>query len=465
MIAADQPRQRPPDAKLLAIDARGEITHARRADLVDFLRRGDLLIANDAATLPASLTGVHVRTGAAVEVRLAARSSLAPDDVNCFAAVVFGAGDHHTRTENRPPPPMLAPGDELQLGPLNATVEALLRHPRLVALRFGGTSSSIWAGLARHGRPIQYAHMPAALELWDVWTPIAGAPVAFEPPSAGFALDWNTLEQLRERGAEFATITHAAGISSTGDLDLDRRLPFDEPYEIPAATARAIRASKRRGASIVAVGTTVVRALEHAARSDGEVLAGVGVATQRIGPSTRLRVVDAILSGTHEPDSSHYELLGAFTDAATLQRMSVELEARGYRTHEFGDSVLIERRDGSNAHRRPAHCWSKMLQIEASSLGRMQPSKSTSATGQPTCSAAQPVGGAPSVQSAHFGQAARNRARMPKSVAVAMPSRLQSRRQGRIVGRDGKPIVSMPHSIGISITAGSFPSSTRWRRM
>ena len=182
-----------------------------------------------------------------------------------------------------------------------------------------------------------------ALTLWDVWTSIAGPPVAFEPPSAGFALDWRMLSILRARGVAFATITHAAGISSTGDDQLDRRLPFDEPYRIPTATAATIRRVRAAGGRIIAIGTTVVRALEHAATYDGLVQAGDGLATQRIGAATVLRVVDAILSGTHDPGTSHYEMLRAFTDDATLTRMSADLDAHGYRSHEFGDSVLIER--------------------------------------------------------------------------------------------------------------------------
>jgi S-adenosylmethionine:tRNA ribosyltransferase-isomerase len=151
---------------------------------------------------------------------------------------------------------------------------------------------------------------------------------------------------MRARGVAFATITHAAGISSTGDDELDRRLPFDESYRIPPATAVAIRRLRARGGRIVAIGTTVVRALEHAATGDGHVLAGEGLATQRIGPATELHVVDAILSGAHEPGTSHYELLRAFTDDATLVRASDEMAARDYRTHEFGDSVLLERPTG-----------------------------------------------------------------------------------------------------------------------
>jgi S-adenosylmethionine:tRNA ribosyltransferase-isomerase len=344
MIAADRPVQRPPGAKLLVVDARGGIRHVRRSSFVDLLRPGDLVVANDAATLPASLHGELETTGAPVEVRLAGRRSLAEDDVSEFSAIVFGAGDFRTRTEDRPGPPPLAPGDRLALGPLGATVERLLDHPRLASLRFDGTPDSIRAGLARHGRPIQYAHLPAPLALWDVWAPIAGPPVAFEPPSAGFSLDWGTVAAMRARGVAFATLTHAAGISSTGDPELDRRLPFDEPYRIPASTARAIRRAREGGGRIVAVGTTVVRALEHAASRDGLVTAGDGLATRRIDASSRLRVVDAILSGTHEPGSSHHELLRAFTDEGTLRRADEELETGRYRTHEFGDSVFIERR-------------------------------------------------------------------------------------------------------------------------
>jgi S-adenosylmethionine:tRNA ribosyltransferase-isomerase len=343
MIAATQPIQRPVSARLLVVDHDRKIHHTRRASFLNYLHAGDLVIANDAATLPASLQGVHVSTGESIEVRLAGRPSLRPEDMNNFTAVVFGAGDFHTRTEDRLPPPKLTAADKIILGPLCASVEQLLGHPRLVLLRFEGTADQVWAGLAHHGRPIQYAHVATPLALWDVWTRIAGPPVAFEAPSAGFALDWHVLSQMLGRGIEFETITHAAGISSTGDEELDRLLPLDEPYRIPEVTASAIQRTKERGGHIVAVGTTVVRALEHAAMLEGHVLAGEGIATQRIGPSSRLHVVDVILSGTHEPQTSHYELLRAFLDDATLERASKELDQGNYLTHEFGDSVLIER--------------------------------------------------------------------------------------------------------------------------
>jgi S-adenosylmethionine:tRNA ribosyltransferase-isomerase len=354
MRPARLPIQRPDGAKLAAIDAHGVIEHGARSRFAELLLAGDLVVANDAATLPASLAGIHVPTGAAIEVRLAQRRSLDPQDVHEFVAVVFGAGDHHMRTEDRAPPPELAPGDVLALGPARATIVMRLGHPRLVLLRFAGTARDVWAALARHGRPIQYAHVASDLALWDVWTSIAALPAAFEAPSAGFALDWRTLDRLRARGIDFATLTHAAGISSTGDAGLDRLLPLDEPYRIPEATAHAIAEAKARGGRVIAVGTTVVRALESAASRDGTVRSGAGVATQRIGPATRLAVVDAILSGTHEPGSSHYELLGAFAAARTLRAAGRELEERGYRTHEFGDSVLVFSRALATAASRSA---------------------------------------------------------------------------------------------------------------
>jgi S-adenosylmethionine:tRNA ribosyltransferase-isomerase len=340
VIAAADRRDRP-SAKLLALEASGTVRHHARADLASIFEAGDVVVANDAATLPASLSGVHAETGASVEIRLAAW--VTGGDPTRFAAIAFGAGDHRTPTERRTPPPRFHRGDHLVLGPLTAFVERVADHPRLLERRFLGSRETVVAGIARHGRPIQYAHVPAPLALWDVWTNVAADPVAFESPSAGFALDWRTLGAWRQRGIEFATLTHAAGISSTGDASLDRRLPFDEPYVIPERTANLVRRAKAFGRRVVAIGTTVVRALEDSARDDGLVHAGEGIARNRIGSETRLRVVDAVLTGIHQPGESHYELLRAFVEDQTLLRVSAIADEAGYRGHEFGDSMLVER--------------------------------------------------------------------------------------------------------------------------
>jgi S-adenosylmethionine:tRNA ribosyltransferase-isomerase len=343
MKPAVLPRHGPRRAKLLVVDARGRITHHAAADLPRFIRQGDLIVVNDAATLPASLAGTHVRTGEPVEIRLAGRRSLAPDAVTAFTAVVFGAGDYRTPTERRPTPPALGVGDTLTIGPLHATITAVHDHPRLVDIQFHDGVDEIWAALARHGRPIQYSYIQEQLAIWDTWTSIASQPVAFEAPSAGFTLDWSTLQGLRAHGAGIMSITHAAGISSTGDPDLDRMLPLDEPYVIPRATASFVNQTKQCGGRVIAVGTTVVRALEHAASRTSLVRPGNGVATGRVGAHTRLLIVDGILSGMHERGTSHYELLRAFQEDDTLETMLAEVEEHDYRAHEFGDALFIER--------------------------------------------------------------------------------------------------------------------------
>jgi S-adenosylmethionine:tRNA ribosyltransferase-isomerase len=328
-------------ANLLTVNADGEMRHMPRSALPSLLRPGDLVIANDAATLPASLMGIHCQSGHPIEVRLAAWVSL--HDPTRFTAVAFGAGDYRIRTEDRMPPPPLKSGDSLAFGPLVATVECLVDHPRLFQLHFLGDRPAILAGIARNGRPIQYSHISEPLALWDVWTKFAADPIAFEPPSAGFALDWRTLGIWRERAVGFATLTHAAGISSTGDPALDRRLPFDEHYHVPEATAAAVAEAKSNQGRIIAIGTTVVRALESASHVSGGLRPGDGLARGRIGRETPLCVVDLMLTGIHEPGDSHYQLLQAFVDDEVLNRISAAFVLHRYYTHEFGDSLLIER--------------------------------------------------------------------------------------------------------------------------
>jgi S-adenosylmethionine:tRNA ribosyltransferase-isomerase len=181
MTSANSSSGRP--AKLLVVDRDGRMRHLPRATLGSCFSARDLVVANDAATLPASLKGIHCPSGNLIEVRLAAWESV--HDATQFTAVVFGAGDHRTRTEDRRSPPALSLGDRLSLGPLVGIVERLLDHPRLFRLRFLGDRASVFAGLARHGRPIQYAHEPEPLALWDVSTKIAADPIAFEPPISG----------------------------------------------------------------------------------------------------------------------------------------------------------------------------------------------------------------------------------------------------------------------------------------
>ncbi len=161
MRAAARPHINPRGVKLLLVDEHG-IAHLRRTDFPSLLEPGDLVVANDAATLPASLSGLLAATGARIEVRLAGSASLRPAESLRFTAVMFGAGDYHTPTEQRPLPPRLFAGDQLLLGPLRARVRRILGHPRLIDLQFEGRPDGVWEGIARHGRPIQYRVRAAA---------------------------------------------------------------------------------------------------------------------------------------------------------------------------------------------------------------------------------------------------------------------------------------------------------------
>jgi S-adenosylmethionine:tRNA ribosyltransferase-isomerase len=400
MKAAGKPTQRLPDARLLVVEADGTMRHAQRRRLTAFLRPGDLLVANDASTIPASLTGTHRSSGEPLEIRLAGRRSLEFDDAREFTAIAFGPGDYRTRTEDRLAPPALRPGDWLDLGPLHAIVIRQLGHPRLILLRFDGTADAIWHGIAQHGKPIQYAHVEEPLALRDVWTRVANRPAAFEPPSAGFLLDWGLLAALRARGVDFATLTHAAGISSTGDPGLDAALPLDEPYDLPEATVRAIMRARQHRGRIVALGTTVVRALEHAAAQPDGLVPGPGLATQRIDAHTHLRLVDAIVTGVHQRGESHYELMRAFASDCLLERVSAALERHGYRSHEFGDSVLLMRCSrcagvGSGPGREQVSTIGRRL-VPPSKPGT-QASKFSHGSGFPFCAGPSPAPDHPEV--------------------------------------------------------------------
>lgn len=343
MTPAVLPRHGPQRAKLLVVDGCGRITHHAAADLPSFIGRGDLIVANDAATLPASLAATHVHSGQPVEIRLAGRRSLGPDAVTAFTAVVFGAGDYRTPTERRPPPPVLATGDMLTFGALRATVTAVHDHPRLVDIRFHEGGDNIWAALARDGRPI---HTPTSQNGSRCGTrgpasPHSRLPSRHHPPVSS---------STGRRCEHYVLETRALRPSRTRPASPRQEIPISiaccrsmSLYVIPPATAALLKRTKQCGGRVLAVGTTVVRALEHAALGMGQVRSGVGVATGRIGAQTGLLVVDGIVSGMHEAGTSHYELLGAFQEDDVLQAMVAAAEEHDYRSHEFGDAVFVER--------------------------------------------------------------------------------------------------------------------------
>jgi S-adenosylmethionine:tRNA ribosyltransferase-isomerase len=339
MIPARWPREEPLHERLLHVDPRsGSLRDARVADLPSILRPGDVLVVNDAATLPGSLHGSGPG-GVPIEIRLVAAL---PGD--SFRAVLLGAGDWRIPTEHRRAPEALRIGDELRFAPdLRATVEGISKvSPRLVDLRFDARGAALWSRLYAIGRPVQYSYAKAPFELWHVQLGYASRPWAAEMPSAGRPLRWDLLLALRRQGTKVVSLTHAAGLSSTGDAALDAALPLPERFEIPQATAEAIRAARASGGRIVAAGTSVARALEGAALQNGGALrAGSGETDLVIGPGYRTRVADGLLTGVHEKSQSHYALLHAFAGSDLLDRASAHAEAAGYLSHEFGDSWII----------------------------------------------------------------------------------------------------------------------------
>lgn len=333
LAPATEPRA-PLSQRLLWIDpAAGAFAHTSIRSLPELLASGDLVVVNDAATLPASLP----LTSHDAELRLAAH---APGEA--FRALVLGAGSWRDPTERRGPAPRLAPGDAVASGELSGRiVEVDGRDPELVTVRFDQSGAELVAALYRRGRVVQYSYVARPLELWDVQSRFAARPWAFEPPSAGLPLTFGLLLALRRRGVELAWLSHAAGLSSTGSARLDRRLPLPERYEIPEVTRAAVAGARAAGRRVVAVGTTVVRALEQSALEHGAVASGGGTASLVIGPGFRPRVVDGLFTGMHEPATSHFALLSAFAPRELLERATEDAARQGYLGHEHGDACLV----------------------------------------------------------------------------------------------------------------------------
>lgn len=330
---ASAPRPRS-EHRLLAFDpADGSFSDHAFDEFPSLLEPRDVLVVNDAATLPASL---HTRDRR-IELRLLAKHA---DDT--FSAVALGAGDYHTPTEHRPAPPALSPGERLEFAALTAEIVHVDRdEPRLLQLRFEARGEAFLHGLYASAKPVQYSYAPAPFELWDVQNVFSARPWAFELPSASHPISFNILSRLRRRGVDVRSLTHAAGLSATGSETLDRRLPLPERSDIPEATVRAIMRARATGGRVIAAGTTVVRALESRFAERGALRAGEGVATLVLTPEFRPAIVDGVLTGMHAPGTSHFALLGAFAEVRQLARAVDHAARSGYLEHEFGDSMLI----------------------------------------------------------------------------------------------------------------------------
>lgn len=305
----------------------GEPLHTRFDALGEFLRAGDLLVVNDSRTLPALLRA-RDELCHDVEVRLAHRRA---DDL--WDVLLLNGRAHVGRV-----------GMRLSFGQgLRAMI--LARRPDLPFLwrmKFETCCADLLNKIYRLGEPVRYTYVPDALPLDLYQTVYANQPGSVEMPSAGRPFTWELLLKLKKRGVGLASLSLHTGLSSTRDDAIDAIHPnYDEEFVVPKETARLVNETRERGGRIIAVGTTVVRALETAARADNTVAAMRGWTRLRITPNYTLRVVDGLLTGLHEPQASHLDLLSAFVAPARLQHAYQECIARSYLWHEFGDMNLI----------------------------------------------------------------------------------------------------------------------------
>lgn len=321
-----------PDIDRMVVVDDGGFSFSAVSRLPEILRPRDLLVLNDAATLPAALVGT-LDDGTAVELRLA---RFRGDGV--WEVGVLGAGDWRTPTERRGPPPLLSEGQRITLGAVSAVVRRSDGPLAEVALEAEGG----WlAGVYRSGQPVRYSYLADPVGLPAFQTGYASRPWASESPSAGLPLRWRTLLALRSAGVGLATLTHAAGLSSVDGGSLDARLPLPERSDIPQRTVEAVARARAAGGRIVAVGTTVVRALEGRVAEAGALVAGERETSWLLDGRTPARVVDGLLTKLHEPSESHFRVLETFAARERLVDAFRVAAGRGFRNHEFGDSALV----------------------------------------------------------------------------------------------------------------------------
>ncbi len=315
----------PPEARGLRRDevrllvSHGDaVRHARFADLPRLLTPGDLLVVNDSATLPAA-----VRLD-----RLAVHFSTERDDGTWLVEL-------RRRTERATEPYQGGKAGEWLPLPGAATLTLLGREtPRLWRARL---DRDVPAYLREHGVPIRYSYVDRDWPLAAHQTVFGIRPGSAEMPSAGRPFTPELVTELVTRGVLIAPITLHTGVASP---EKDEP-PYAEWFAVPAHTAALVGLTRRTGGRVIAVGTTVVRALESAVSPSGHVRARSGRTSRVVTPEDGVRVVDGLITGLHEPRSSHLLMLTAIAGEEALTRSYEEAIREGYLWHEFGDSHLI----------------------------------------------------------------------------------------------------------------------------
>ncbi len=338
--------ERRKEAGLLSVHAAsGHSAITNLSELPRFFEAGDVLVVNNAATIPASLSLTHVASGTPLELRL-----LTPREVllgesefswHSWLAAAFSQGSWRQRTEERTQIPLLRVGD------LFATEDPLVQleitgfhnnEQRLPEVGFRAAEKSLRSFLFKHGRPIQYSYHKNDLELWDVQTPFATQPVATEAPSASFHLSWELMFALQERGVRIVPVTHATGVSSLGEPELDRLLPVPEFFAVGQEAREIIVEAQAINRQVIGLGTGAARAVESAFGGEA---ASSGSTSLLLSGTHRLRGLTGLLTGMHEMGSSHLRLLDAFVPRPWLLAGYEKAVAAGFLWHEFGDLCLI----------------------------------------------------------------------------------------------------------------------------
>lgn len=331
-LPADLEAREPPEARGISRDAvrllvsraaAGEITHHAFGDFPGLLLPGDLLVVNVTATIPAA---VGAGPGLAVHF-----STPLPD--GSWLAELRARGPTATRPYRGG-----SPGDVLTL-PAGARLTLAARVTgRLWQARL---STAAVPYLLRHGSYIRYSYTDRDWPAEAYRTVFATTPGSAEMPNASRPFTPQIVTSLVTRGIRIAPVTLHTGVSS---LEGDEE-PYPEPYDVPPATARLVNATRADGGRVVAVGSTVVRALEAAAHAGGapagRITPSAGWTHHVVTPATGLAVVDALLTGLHEPRSSHLRMLSAFAGVDLLAWCYDAAIGRGYLWHEFGDVHLL----------------------------------------------------------------------------------------------------------------------------
>jgi S-adenosylmethionine:tRNA ribosyltransferase-isomerase len=305
------------------------ITHHRFTELGDVLAAGDVLVVNTSAVVPAAL---EARGTAGESVRL----HLSTEQPGGFWVVEprRPAGPGTERYRGSPPEILLLP--EGGRAELLALYPAGTAHQRLWLARLDLPGDTL-AYLARAGQPIRYAHVDEPWPLEAYQSVFSRHPGSAEMPSAARPFTHPLVTELVTRGITFAPVTLHTGVSSQEAGEP----PYAERYEVPAATASLVNGAHADGRRVIAVGTTVVRALESTADESGRAHPGRGWTELVVTAERGVRVVDGLITGWHEPESSHLAMLEAIAGPDLLAASYTAAVAEGYRWHEFGDSHLI----------------------------------------------------------------------------------------------------------------------------